>query len=159
VGSASRSLHSLAVTAKVTIEEVRAVTPELVEAFAHLVPQLSSTIPPDHTALRAVVDNEHTFLFIARDATGGIVGTTCLATFAIPTGVRAWIEDVVVDSATRGGGIGTALVTAALERARQLGARSVDLTSRPNREEANRLYTRIGFARRSTNVYRYALDA
>jgi ribosomal protein S18 acetylase RimI-like enzyme len=81
-----------------------------------------------------------------------------LATFEIPTGVRAWIEDVVVDDAARGAGVAAALVHAALDRSAELGARTVDLTSRPDREAANRLYVRMGFETRQTNVYRKTLD-
>ena len=78
--------------------------------------------------------------------------------FRIPTGVRAWIEDVVVDGDARGRGVGEALNRHALDRARMLGAKTVDLTSRPSREAANRLYQRIGFVPRETNVYRFDLD-
>ena len=78
--------------------------------------------------------------------------------FRIPTGVRAMIEDVVVDEALRGRGIGEALSREALKVARENGARTVDLTSRPSREAANRLYQRIGFKLRDTNVYRYSFD-
>jgi ribosomal protein S18 acetylase RimI-like enzyme len=87
-----------------------------------------------------------------------VVGMLTLAVFLLPSGVRAWIEDVVVDDEARGAGIASALVQAALDRARQLGARTVDLTSRPEREAANRLYVRLGFAPRETNVYRYSLE-
>ena len=94
------------------------------------------------------------------DASGArpILGMLSLAVFEIPTGVRAWIEDVVVDSGARGHGAGLALVEAALEHAKGIGARTVDLTSRPSREAANRLYRRAGFVQRETNVYRVALD-
>jgi ribosomal protein S18 acetylase RimI-like enzyme len=88
---------------------------------------------------------------------GRIAGALTLATFPIPTGVRAWIEDVVVDSAARGHGVGEALNQAAIAEARARGAVTVDLTSRPSREAANRLYQRIGFVRRDTNVYRFDL--
>ena len=81
-----------------------------------------------------------------------------LATFQIPTGVRAWIEDVVVDERRPGRGVAVALVQAALDEAAELGARTVDLTSRPDREAANRLYLRMGFEMRETNVYRRTLD-
>jgi ribosomal protein S18 acetylase RimI-like enzyme len=72
--------------------------------------------------------------------------------------VRAWIEDVVVDGAARGQGVGDALVDAAVVKAGEVGAKTVDLTSRPNREAANRLYVRKGFELRTTNVYRFAID-
>jgi ribosomal protein S18 acetylase RimI-like enzyme len=94
-------------------------------------------------------------LLVARRADGGIVGMLTLATFRIPTGMRAWIEDVVVDEAARGQGVGEALCRTALDTAAAAGARTVELTSRPSREAANRLYRRLGFQPRQTNVYRH----
>ena len=85
------------------------------------------------------------------------MGSLTLVTFRIPTGMRAWIEDVVVDESARGAGVGEALNVAALEVARQRGCKTVDLTSRPSREAANRLYQRLGFKPRDTNIYRYDL--
>ncbi|MDQ3353419.1 MAG: GNAT family N-acetyltransferase [Actinomycetota bacterium] len=140
------------------VEEATAVTPELVAAFARLVPQLSrSSPPPAEDELAEMVASPATTVLVARDAEGIIVGTLTLATFRIPTGVRAWIEDVVVDGSARGTGVGEALTRAALERAAVAGARSVDLTSRPSREAANRLYRRLGFQARDTNVYRITM--
>jgi len=95
---------------------------------------------------------------VDREADDRILGSLTLAWFRIPTGVRAWIEDVVVDEEARGHGVGELLNRAALDRARELGAKTVDLTSRPSREAANRLYQRIGFVARDTNVYRFTLD-
>ena len=142
-------------TADVTICET--VTDEVVSAFARLIPQLSSSNPPPTRAqLEALVASEASTLFIAR-VDGRIVGSLTLAMFRIPTGVRAWIEDVVVDEAARGHGVGEALNRAALDRAREAGAITVELTSRPSREAANRLYLRMGFVTRDTNVYRYTL--
>lgn len=139
-----------------TIEECHEVTEELVAAMAHLVPQLSSSSPPpDVSALEAIVGSPACHLLMARDDTG-ILGSLTLVVFPIPTGVRAWIEDVVVDAAARGKGVGDALNRYAVELAEGLGARTVDLTSRPTREAANRLYQRIGFEQRDTNVYRYS---
>jgi ribosomal protein S18 acetylase RimI-like enzyme len=99
-------------------------------------------------------------LFAARDNenNGKILGTLTLVTFRIPTGIRSWIEDVVVDDAARGKGLGEALTRAAVKRAGELGAKTVDLTSRPSREAANRLYQRVGFVLRETNFYRYSLE-
>jgi ribosomal protein S18 acetylase RimI-like enzyme len=139
------------------VEEIDSVTPELVDAFARLVPQLSSSSPPTSEAqLAEIAASAATVLFVARDR-GRIVGSLTLALFRIPTGLRAWIEDVVVDESARGGGVGEALNRAAIDRARALGARTVDLTSRPSRDAANRLYRRLGFVERGTNVYRYEL--
>ncbi len=131
---------------------------DVVAAFARLVPQLSSATPPDLGALRRVVEQDGTVLLLARDGDGAILGTLTLVTFAIPTGARAIIEDVVVDDAARGRGIGAALVAGALDAARARGVRTVDLTSRPARAAANRLYERSGFVRRETNVYRLLLE-
>ncbi|MEY4165501.1 MAG: hypothetical protein RL419_1343 [Actinomycetota bacterium] len=130
---------------------------ELVKAFERLIPQLSSSNPPPTAAeLTSLVESDASSLFIAR-VDGQIVGSLTLAMFRIPTGIRAWIEDVVVDSGARGHGVGEALNMAALEHAKKNGAITVDLTSRPSREAANRLYQRIGFKARETNVYRYEL--
>jgi ribosomal protein S18 acetylase RimI-like enzyme len=148
--------------ANVQIIEAVEVTPELVAAFERLIPQLSSSNPaPTETELAAICESEASVLLIAvdRDAEDRILGSLTLAWFRIPTGVRAWIEDVVVDEEARGHGVGELLNRGALDRARELGAKTVDLTSRPSREAANRLYQRIGFVARDTNVYRFSLES
>ena len=130
---------------------------ELVDAFARLLPQLSKSSPsPTQAQLQEMVDAPASDVLLAR-LDGQIVGTLTLVTFRIPTGVRAWIEDVVVDDAARCHGVGDQLNRFALDIARNKGAKTVDLTSRPSREAANRLYQRIGFKPRETNVYRYDL--
>ena len=139
----------------VVVEQATIANAELIEAFQRLIPQLSSSNPPPtQDELAEIISAPSTVLFIAR-LDEHIVGTLTLATFRIPTGVRAWIEDVVVDAAARGHGVGEALNQAAILEAHHRGAISVDLTSRPSREAANRLYQRIGFVARDTNVYRY----
>ena len=143
----------------VTVCVAVSVTDELVSTFARLIPQLSrSNPPPDAAELQGLIDHEACHVLMARDdATGEWIGTTTLVVFPIPTAVRAWIEDVVVDEATRGSGAGAALTNFAVELARSLGAKTVDLTSRPSREAANRLYQRLGFELRETNCYRFDL--
>jgi ribosomal protein S18 acetylase RimI-like enzyme len=139
------------------VEICREVTDEVVEAFRVLIPQLSkSNPPPSREALEEMVASEASTVFIGR-VDGRIVGSLTLAMFRIPTGVRAWIEDVVVDDSARGHGVGEALNRAALDFAREHGAITVDLTSRPSREAANRLYQRMGFKLRESNLYRYDL--
>jgi ribosomal protein S18 acetylase RimI-like enzyme len=139
----------------VVVEQATIANAELIEAFQRLIPQLSSSNPPPtQDELAEIISAPSTVLFIAR-LDEHIVGTLTLATFRIPTGVRAWIEDVVVDAAARGHGVGEALNQAAILEAHHRGAVTVDLTSRPSREAANRLYQRIGFVARDTNVYRY----
>lgn len=128
---------------------------ELVAAFERLIPQLSSSSPPPSLQqLAELVENDDTVLFLAM-VDGRIMGSLTLAFYRIPTGLKAWIEDVVVDDAARGRGLGAALNDAALNEARVRGAKDVSLTSRPAKAAANRLYTRIGFEPRETNIYRY----
>ena len=130
----------------------------LCAGVAALVPQLpSSAAAPTREVLARIVADPATTLFVARDG-DRVVGMLTLALFEIPTGVRAWIEDGVVDGAARSQGVAAGLVQAALDRAAAAGARTVDLTSRPDREAANRLYQRMGFETRSTNVYRRTLE-
>jgi ribosomal protein S18 acetylase RimI-like enzyme len=142
------------------IEVATSVTPELVEAFARLVPQLSrSNPPPTADQVEAMVASDCVDQFVAYDDAGAIVGVATLVVFRIPTAWRAWIEDVVVDEAVNGQGIGSALTRTMVDRARERGCTTVDLTSRPSREAANHMYKKLGFAERETTVYRYELDA
>jgi ribosomal protein S18 acetylase RimI-like enzyme len=131
---------------------------DLTAALQGLVPQLSrSNPPPSRDAVVALLAHEAITQFVARDDTGTIVGVATLAVFPIPTARRAWVEDVIVDAASSGLGIGRRLTEAMIDRARRLGCATVDLTSRPSREAANHLYERVGFQRRDTNVYRFEL--
>jgi len=142
----------------VKVEVITEATDELVAAFGRLVPQLSrSAPPPDRDALAAMVRHDAITLLVAR-LDGEVVGTLTLVMFPIPTGLRAWIEDVVVDGNARRTGTGQALSEAAVCIAQEAGARTVDLTSRPSREAAGRLYERIGFVQRDSRVYRYAVE-
>jgi len=143
----------------VKVEIASAATPALVAAFDRLIPQLSRSNPPPTAAqVEEMVAAPATDVFVAFDDDGEtILGVATLAVFRIPTALRAWIEDVVVDDAARGKGAGAALTNAMINRARALGCKTVELTSRPSREAANRLYQRLGFVQRETNVYRYTL--
>ena len=130
---------------------------DVLAACHRLIPQLSSSSAPvSAQELEEIIESDTTVLFAARSGQE-IVGLLTLAIFRLPTGVRAWIEDVVVDNQARGKGVGDALNRAALAEAERRGAKTVDLTSRPSREAANRLYQRLGFKQRDTNVYRYDL--
>lgn len=157
-----------------SIEIITEATPELERLFQLTIPQLSSSSTPmDIEQLERMLSQDSLTLFAYRadelcaednlGSDGGLnsassrplLGMLSLVMFEIPTGRRAWIEDVVVDSQARGQGAGQALVEAAVEYATIHGAKSVDLTSRPSREAANRLYRRAGFEPRETNIYRY----
>lgn len=142
----------------IMVEVVGQVTSEVVEALGRLLPQLSrSATPLDRQALERIVSSRASVLLVAREQ-GEIVGTLTLVMFPIPSGLRARIEDVVVDEAARGLGAATALTKEALRLARHRGARTVDLTTRPSREAANRLYARLGFQLRESRVYRFTFE-
>jgi len=142
----------------VEIGVAHAATQEVVDAFARLLPQLSSSATAlTRETLTEIIAAPHNTLLLARDpsARGQIVGTLTLVMFRIPTAMRAWIEDVVVDSSARGRGVGEALTLAAVKLAKERGARTVDLTSRRSRQAAHRLYEKAGFHVRETSVYRF----
>jgi ribosomal protein S18 acetylase RimI-like enzyme len=130
---------------------------DIYDAFCRLIPALSSTARiPSYEELEAVIVCPATHLFLAREQSRKkIIGSLTLVLFQIPTGFHAWIEDVVVDVEFRGAGVGKALCQSAIALATEAGARTVDLTSHPSREAANRLYKSFGFAIRDTNIYRY----
>lgn len=143
----------------IDISQLKVVTQNDYEDFTALIPQLSSSAKiPSMAQMQEIADNDT--LLVARDSEAGerIVGSLTLVTFRIPTGVRSWIEDVVVETNNRGKGIGELLTRAAMDKARELGAKTVDLTSRPSREAANRLYQRVGFNLRQTNLYRFNIE-
>ena len=137
------------------VVEANEVSDEIVEAFTRLMPQLSSKSRiPSASELGEIVSSDASTLLLAYDG-DRIVGSLTLVMFRIPTGIRAWIEDVVVDETARRQGVAEALNREALRRATEAGARTVDLSSRPSREAANRLYQKLGFKERDTNVYRF----
>ena len=139
------------------MEVVQRVDNDLVVAFQRLIPQLSKSNPsPTKEQLESIVASDSSHVLLAK-VDGVIVGSLTLVIFQIPTGIRAWIEDVVVDADARGKGVGEALNVFAIAEAQRQGALTVDLTSRPSREAANRLYQRIGFKARDTNVYRFKI--
>ena len=140
------------------IARVTAVTDELMDAFERLIPQLKPSFPPpSRKEMEALVSSVSSILLVARYPDDGspIVGILTLIVYRVPTGIRARVEDVVVDETMRGKGIGEALVRYALNMARDMGADGVALTSNPRREAANRLYQRLGFKPWQTNLYFY----
>ena len=141
------------------IEQITAVTDELVEAFQRLMPQLTTSHPaPSRADLQTLVAFPASTLLVARESDAGpIIGAATLLLLFTPSGVHAHLEDVVVDGAARGKGIGAALTEEAIRLAKASGADYVALTSNPKREAANRLYQRVGFKKWETNVYRYDL--
>jgi len=141
----------------ISIEIATHATDELLTSLNQLVPQLSSSASPLMSDdVEALIGNPAVSVFIAKND-GAIVGTLTLVVFPIPSGLRAWIEDVVVDEGARGLGAGVALTEAAIAESKRRGAKSIDLTSRPSREVANAMYVKLGFIQRETNVYRFDL--
>jgi ribosomal protein S18 acetylase RimI-like enzyme len=139
----------------VSVEEAAEATPALLDALNRLLPQLSrSAAPLGERELAEIVDSPVTRLLVAR-RDGEVVGALTLVLFRIPTGGRGWIEDVIVDEAVRGAGVGEALTAEAIRLAREARVRTLDLTSRPSREAAHRLYSKLGFEVRDTSVYRH----
>ncbi len=137
------------------ITPVIELTAEIYEAFQRLIPQLTSVTPPTWDELDGLVNADATNLFLARDVDGEIVATVTLTCFSVPTGVRAIIEDLVVDTSARGQGVATKLTQACLDLSKQYGAKGVMLTSNPRRVSANQLYQKMGFKRWETNLYFY----
>lgn len=141
------------------ISIVREVSDTVIAGINNLIPQLSTTAPQLSDAEVAeflAQPNITLFAYTPDDDPERILGMLTLVMFKIPTGTRAWVEDVVVSEETRGQGAGRQLTEAAVKYANEQGAATIDLTSRPTREAANRLYQRVGFEKRNTNVYRYS---
>lgn len=140
------------------IEIITQADAELHQAFQRLVPQLTNNNPPPSLDdLAALARDSAATLLVARGADGQILGALTLAVYRVPTGVRSIIEDVIVDEAARGLGIGEDLMRRAIQIAREKGAGNISLTSNPMREAANRLYLRVGFQKRETNAYQMKL--
>ncbi|MFT5137983.1 MAG: ribosomal protein S18 acetylase RimI-like enzyme [Arenicella sp.] len=137
------------------IIEITEFSEEILTAVNGLLPQLSSSaLPLTDVSLRKIIQSESSYLLMAEED-GQFYGSLSLVVFVIPTGTRAWIEDVVVSEDSRGRGVGRLISERAVDLAIQLGAKTIDLTSRPSRVIANNLYKKIGFVQRETNIYRY----
>lgn len=137
------------------IIEITEFSEEILTAVNGLLPQLSSSaLPLTDVSLRQIIQSESSYLLMAEED-GHFYGSLSLVVFVIPTGTRAWIEDVVVSEDSRGKGVGRLISERAVDLAIQLGAKTIDLTSRPSRVIANNLYKKIGFVQRETNIYRY----
>jgi ribosomal protein S18 acetylase RimI-like enzyme len=137
----------------VKLDRVTEADEALVASIAALLPQLAPhRTPPDLAELRELVATPRTHLLVAREG-DEVIGMLTLVLYRVPTGLRGWIHDVVVDGAARGRGVGEAMTREALGIARDAGATAVELTTRPEREAANRLYRRLGFEPRNTNCY------
>ena len=140
------------------IKEVKRFSKKVFSAVKHLLPQLDPESEMiTEAGFRSILKSENSHFFIAETDDDEIAGMLTASVYIIPTGIKYWIEDVVVDNSHRGKGIGKELMIYAIEFARSTGAKSVDLTSRPSRIAANKLYQELGFALRETNVYRYNL--
>ena len=141
------------------ITRVRRIDADLVHAMGRLLQQIDpSHASPTAADLQRVVDCDCTVWLVARDDDQRVTGTLTLVVFRVPSQVRAWFENVVVDETARGRGVGNALCAEGLRLAKERGAPAVELTSRSARVAANRLYERLGFQRRETNAWRLRFD-
>mgnify|MGYP001357748641 FL=1 len=142
----------------VEIIEISEASNEILSQVNGLLPQLSKSASPlSLESLDILAKSESTNLFVAKEGKK-VWGMLSLVLFPIPTGTKAWVEDVVVDSSARGKGIGKALMNHALKKVWEKRGKSIDLTSRPSRETANKLYQSLGYQKRETNVYRLSLS-
>ena len=138
------------------VEKVTKATAELLDALRLLIPQLTDRgAAPSEQKLAALLASSSSALLVAREGegSGSIMGVGCVAVYPAPTGVKAVIDDVVVDREARHRGVGEVLLRGLVDLAREKGAQVVALTSNPRRQAANRLYVRLGFKLRQTNAY------
>jgi len=137
------------------IIEVTELDDSIYKALIMLIPQLSpGSMIPSKEEINEIVKSENCYLFVAKNTSDKIITSLTLVKYRIPTGLKVWIEDVVVDETERGKGIGKLLTLFAINFAKKLGAKSLELTSNPSRIAANQLYQKLGFVKRETNVYR-----
>ena len=141
----------------VEIKQIKEITPDIVSAFSRLMPQLAPHLKaPQMEDLSHIVNDKNKYIFIASNPQ--IVGTITLVIVKIPSGTRAWIEDVIVDQHARGQSIGEKMLLHVIEFAKKLNVASINHTSSPSRIAANKLYQKLGFNLRETNVYRIDVD-
>lgn len=141
------------------IERITDMNESVYKAFERLMPQLIDKNEfPSYEDLKKVIDSKNVHLCFAYDSDNKVIGTITLVFLRIPTGLKAWIEDVIVDNNARGKGVGKAMIWHAIQIARENGAPKVDLTSNPRRIAANNLYQKLGFEKRESNVYRFYID-
>lgn len=139
------------------IEILSDVDNKIITAFNRLMQQLSSNYKPiAKEYLIDIINSSNIIIFVAKE-NETIIGSLSLVFYNIPTGMKAWVEDVVIDQSVRGKGVGKALIEQAIVYAKQSGASKLDLTSSPERVAANKLYQKLNFEKRETNVYRLML--
>jgi ribosomal protein S18 acetylase RimI-like enzyme len=109
------------------------------------------------SALQEIISSDSSHLFFAFDENKNCMGMLTVGIYISPTGKKAWIEDVVVGERFRGKGIGEALVKYAIDFVKEQKVHLLTLTSRPARIAANKLYMKLGFVKKETNVYKMDL--
>lgn len=140
------------------IKRIKRFSERVFEAVIRLLPQLTSdAVLPTKLYLKSILNAGNTHFFIAELDNKQIAGMLIIGTYKTPSGIKVWIEDVVVDESHRGKGIGKKLMIDAINFSKSLGASYISLTSRPSRIAANRLYQEMGFVQYETNVYKYLL--
>ncbi len=136
----------------------KTVNEKIVKSLQRLIPQLTELGDPiTQESLEELVHSKESELLLAVDEQEKIVGTLSLVVFTIPTGKKAFIEDVIVDAEARGKGLGEQLLSKAIALAKEKKVKRLELSSRPVRVPANSLYQKMGFKIRETNFYRLQL--
>jgi ribosomal protein S18 acetylase RimI-like enzyme len=141
------------------IKRITRFSKRVFDAVLRLLPQLAPDAElPDEQYFKSLLKSRNVHFFIAELDNKQIVGMLTIGTYDTPTGTKAWIEDVVVDESHRGKGFGEELTLFAINYSKTLGTRAVNLTSRPSRVAANKLYQKMGFTHYQTNVYKYLFE-
>lgn len=141
------------------IKIVTEVTDELVITLEKLMSLLTGRDEKISTeSIESIVSASNTHLFVAVGEDNRIHGTLTLIIYTIPTRKKAYIEDVVVDLAAQGLGLGEKLLAAAIQKAKEEQVACIELTSRPFRIPANKLYQKMGFKIRETNCYQLTIS-
>lgn len=129
------------------------VSTELVSDINQLLPQLTPNAVPCTVEKLEKLFESGTRVFAAMDG-DTVIGTVLLCPMVILVGQKDWIEDVIVDENYRGRGIAGHLMDMAEQASQTGGAKSINLTSKPDRGSARSVYEARGYAVRETDVFR-----
>lgn len=108
---------------------------------------------PSAAELQEMVAAPSTTLLVARDESGGVLGSVSVAVYRLPSGMRAWIEDAVVRRLAGGRGVGKKLILAALEVAAAAGATTAELLVDPQHTNARHMFQGLGFGPYEKSTY------
>ncbi len=142
------------------IKELKEYTPQIFRTVQHFLSLLVTyDLKISEKDFREIIESNNSHLFVAIDSqNNNLLGMLTVGTYLSPTGRKGWIEDVVVDEACRGQGVGKKLMQHAIQFADLQSIKLLMLTSNPTRIAANNLYQSLGFVKKETNVYKMHFD-